>query len=125
MKVRIATRDRFFYPDLLLTCDPRDRENDDFMQHPKLVIEVLSEATEAFDRGAKFRDYGELTSLEEYVLVSQPERLVERFTRKEDGSWRLDRYANDNRLHLESLDFTVDLNAVYEDVTLTAEPGND
>ena len=121
MKVKLATRNRFFYPDLLLTCDERDREMDYFKQHPKLVIEVLSESTEAFDRGAKFRDYGELTSLEEYVLVSQKERLVECFTRKEDGSWRLDRYADDDRLRLESLDFTVDLDLVYEDVTLMAE----
>jgi len=96
MKVKLATRNRFFYPDLLLTCDPRDRENDYFKQHPKLIIEVLSESTEAFDRGTKFRDYGELASLEEYVLVSQEERLVERFSRGEDGSWRLDRYANDD-----------------------------
>jgi Uma2 family endonuclease len=124
MKVKLATRNRFFYPDLLLTCDPRDRDNDYFVQYPKLVIEVLSESTEAFDRGVKFRDYGELMSLEEYVLVSQHERLVERFTRKDDGSWRLDRYANDDRLHLESLDCMIDLDAVYEDVTLPTERGN-
>jgi Uma2 family endonuclease len=124
MKVKLATRNRFFYPDLLLTCDPRDRDNDYFVQYPKLVIEVLSESTEAFDRGVKFRDYGELMSLEEYVLVSQHERLVERFTRKEDGSWRFDRYANNDRLHLESLDCMIDLDAVYEDVTLPTELGN-
>jgi Uma2 family endonuclease len=124
MKVKLATRNRFFYPDLLLTGDPRDRDNDDFVQYPKLVIEVLSESTEAFDRGVKFRDYGELTSLEEYVLVSQHEGLVERFTRKGDGSWRLDRYANDDRLHLESLDCMIDLDAVYEDVTLSTERGD-
>ena len=124
MKVKLATRNRFFYPDLLLTGDPRDRDNDDFVQYPKLVIEVLSESTEAFDRGVKFRDYGELMSLEEYVLVSQHEGLVERFTRKEDGSWRLDRYANDDRLHLESLDCMIDLDAVYEDVTSSTERGN-
>lgn len=125
MKVRIATRNRFFYPDLLLTCDSRDRENDYFVQYPKLIIEVLSESTEAFDRGSKFRDYGELMSLEQYVLVSQEERLVECFTRQEDGSWRLDRYVNDDLLRLESLDFAIGLDAVYEDVALTAERGND
>ena len=64
------------------------------------------------------------SGLEEYVLVSQHEGLVERFTRKEDGSWRLDRYANDDRLHLESLDCMIDLDAVYEDVTLSTERGN-
>jgi len=116
MKVKIATRNRFFYPDLLLTCDPRDRETDYFTQYPKLIIEVLSETTEAFDRGAKFRDYSELASLEEYVLISQQERLIERFRRVEDGGWRLDR--DTERLDLQSLDVRADLDAVYEDVEL-------
>ena len=116
MKVKIPQRNRFYYPDLLLTCDVRDRETDYFKQYPTLIIEVLSEKTEAFDRGEKFRDYGELLSLEEYVLVSQRERLVERFARLEDGGWRLERYAGQATFLLRCLELRVDLALVYEDV---------
>jgi len=58
MKVRLPTLNLFYYPDLTVTCDDRDRRSDeDFILHPKLIVEVLSDSTEAFDRGDKFADY--------------------------------------------------------------------
>ena len=57
MKVRLLSLNLFYYPDLAVTCDDRDRVSDeDFIVHPKLIIEVLSDSTEAFDRGDKFAD---------------------------------------------------------------------
>ena len=69
MKVRIENKNRFYYPDVLVTCEDRDRENSTFKQFPSLIIEVLSDSTEAFDRGDKFADYQSLPSLQEYVLI--------------------------------------------------------
>ncbi|MEM9510531.1 MAG: Uma2 family endonuclease, partial [Cyanobacteria bacterium P01_E01_bin.35] len=68
MKVKIETKNRFFYPDVMVTCEPQDRENTTYKQFPRLIIEVLSDSTEAFDRGDKFADYQSLSSLQEYVL---------------------------------------------------------
>jgi Uma2 family endonuclease len=119
MKVRIEARSRFFYPDVMVTCDPRDQETALYKRFPKLVVEVLSESTEAFDRGDKFADYQALESLEEYVLVNTRHQRVECFRRNEAGLWVLQYYTPDTQsFHLESLDFTDSLAALYEDATL-------
>jgi Uma2 family endonuclease len=68
MKAQIDALDIYYYPDILVTCDPRDRSSEYFKRYPCLVIEVLSDFTEAFDRGNKFSDYRHLETLQEYVL---------------------------------------------------------
>ncbi|MGB5972570.1 MAG: Uma2 family endonuclease [Nodosilinea sp.] len=119
MKARIEARDRFFYPDVMVTCDPRDQETADYKRFPKLVVEVLSKSTEAFDRGDKFADYQTLESLEEYVLINTRHQRVECFRRSEAGLWVLQYYMPETAtFHLESIDFTDTIAALYEDVTL-------
>ncbi|MDY6806482.1 MAG: Uma2 family endonuclease, partial [Cyanobacteriota bacterium] len=71
MKARIETMDIFYYPDVMVTCDESDRQFDYFKRYPCLIVEVLSDSTESRDRGDKFADYRELSSLQEYVLISQ------------------------------------------------------
>jgi len=66
MKVRVEKADAFYYPDVFVTCDPADGRENLFKRNPTLVIEVLSESTAAFDRGAKFAHYRQLASLREY-----------------------------------------------------------
>ncbi|MBE9113082.1 Uma2 family endonuclease [Nodosilinea sp. LEGE 07298] len=124
MKARIEARNRFFYPDVMVTCDPRDQETDGYKRFPKLVVEVLSESTEAFDRGDKFADYQTLESLEEYVLVNTRHQRVECFRRNEAGLWVLQYYLPETAVPetatfcLESIGFTDTIAALYEDVTL-------
>ena len=77
MKARIEALNRFYYPDVLVTCDPRDLENPTYKQFPTLVVEVLSDSTEAFDRGDKFADYQTLETLREYVLINTKRQRVE------------------------------------------------
>jgi Uma2 family endonuclease len=60
VKTRVEAADCFFYPDVVVTCDPRDRLTPDYVSHPLLVAEVLSESTAAFDRGRKFAAYRKL-----------------------------------------------------------------
>ncbi|MGD1900949.1 MAG: Uma2 family endonuclease [Geitlerinemataceae cyanobacterium] len=117
MKVRIESTNRFFYPDLLVTCDRADREAD-LKQRPKLIIEVLSDSTEAFDRGKKFDHYSELESLEEYVLVSQDRIRVEIFQRRDDDTWTLKRYGAGETVRFASLDFDCPIAEIYTDVAL-------
>ncbi len=117
MKARIDARNRSYYPDVMVTCDVRDQEASDYKRFPKLVIEVLSQSTEAFDRGDKFIDYQLLESLEEYVLINTRCQRVECFRRNTAGLWVLQSYVPKMKdFTLQSIDFTDTFLALYEDV---------
>lgn len=119
MKARIEARNCYYYPDVMVTCDPRDQQNETFKQFPRLIVEVLSDSTEAFDRGDKFADYQLLESLEEYVLINTRHQRVECFRRNDAGLWVLQYYTPDTEtFHLASLDFTDTISALYEDVVI-------
>jgi Uma2 family endonuclease len=117
MKAKIETANRFFYPDVMVTCDERDRTNNNYKEYPRLVIEVLSNSTEAFDRGDKFSDYQQLTSLQEYILISTNRQKVDCFRRNDNGLWLLQPYSLPNPLvQIQSVDLEIELAAIYEDV---------
>ncbi|MGK7889491.1 MAG: Uma2 family endonuclease, partial [Leptolyngbyaceae cyanobacterium] len=119
MKVRIDARNRFYYPDVMVTCDPRDRDTSTYKQYPKLIVEVLSDSTEAFDRGDKFADYQSLEGLEEYVLINTRHQRVECFRRGRDGTWVLQYYTVGSKtFELQSVDFADTLTTLYEDAVL-------
>ncbi len=65
MKLRVEEADSAFYPDVMVSCDPRDHAADLYLSHPVLLVEVLSDNTAAFDRGDKFAHYRKLPSLQE------------------------------------------------------------
>lgn len=116
MKARIESLNRFYYPDVMVTCDPRDRETLLYKRFPCLIVEVLSDSTEAFDRGDKFADYQTLESLQEYVLVNTKRQRVECLRRNEAGLWVLQFYTSQDSLQLKSIEFETTLAALYEDV---------
>ncbi|MGB3493091.1 MAG: Uma2 family endonuclease [Elainellaceae cyanobacterium] len=119
MKARIETRNRFYYPDVMVTCDSRDQETSTYKRFPKLIVEVLSDSTEAFDRGNKFFDYQALESLEEYVLINTRQQRVECFRRNAVGFWVLQHYTPESEcFQLDSVEFSDTLAALYEDVEL-------
>lgn len=119
IKVRLEERNCFYYPDLFVTCDPRDRETSTYKRFPRLIIEVLSESTEAFDRGDKFHDYQTLSSLEEYVLVNSKRQQVEIFRRNEQGLWVYRREtAIAETFVLHSLTLSVSFADLHEDTEL-------
>jgi Uma2 family endonuclease len=111
MKVRIenAERDIFYYPDVLVSCDPRDRETY-YRQYPCLVVEVLSPNTARLDRFEKFLFYQRLDTLQEYVLVSQDYRQVEVFRRS--MQWQSARYTK-GEISLQSVGLTVSGDEIY------------
>ena len=118
MKARIESLNRFYYPDVMVTCDQRDQETSTYKRFPNLIVEVLSDSTEAFDRGDKFADYQQLESLREYVLVNSKRQRVECFRRNNEGLWVLQFYTLEQRsFQLKSIDFEGTLEALYEDVT--------
>ncbi|WP_017717963.1 Uma2 family endonuclease [Kamptonema formosum] len=116
MKVRIERANSFYYPDVMVTCDERDRTPEDFKRYPRLIVEVLSPWTAAFDRGDKFADYRTIETLQEYVLVSQDRLSVECFRRNSEGRWELYPYSEGEEVHLASVDFRCPIAVIYEDV---------
>jgi len=121
MKVRLPDSRKFFYPDVIVLCgEPQFHdERTDIILNPLLVIEVLSESTEAFDRGAKFLAYQTLDSLKEYVLVAQDRPVVEQYVRNEGGTWTYTLASGlESSLTLPSVECTLNLSAVYDKVDL-------
>ena len=114
MKVRlaIAGQEIFYYPDLVLSCDPNDRETY-FRERPCLIVEVLSEATERIDRREKLLAYQTISSLREYILVAQNQARLEIYRHGND--WRPE-IITEGRVTLECLDANLTIEAIYEDV---------
>lgn len=81
MRVQVSPTGLYTYPDVVVSCDKPSFEDSemDTLLNPRLIIEVLSESTEAYDRGAKFEQYRSVESLQEYLLVAQDRVFVERF----------------------------------------------
>jgi Uma2 family endonuclease len=127
MKARIESKNCYYYPDVMVTCDRRDRETLNHKQFPCLIVEVLSNSTEAFDRGDKFIDYQQLDSLQEYVLINTKGQRVECFRRNEEGFWVLQYYTSAT-FQLRSINFEGTIEALYEDVEFSVikpeEPKN-
>jgi Uma2 family endonuclease len=114
VSLRIAEEDIFYYPDLMVTCDPRSTERY-FERFPKVLIEVLSPETERVDRREKLSGYTQIETLEEYILVAQEKMEVTVFRRA--NQWRPE-VANQpgQQLLIPSLDFSLPLLAIYEGV---------
>jgi Uma2 family endonuclease len=87
IKGRVRAHEAFYYPDVLLTCDPDDRESL-YKTAPCLIAEVLSPSTEVIDRREKLIAYRSLPSLRDYLLIAQDCRCVEWYQRAEAGDWR-------------------------------------
>jgi Uma2 family endonuclease len=112
VRLRIAEQDLFYYPDLLLTCDPNDRETY-YCTAPCLLIEVLSDSTERIDRREKFLSYQRLPSLQAYWLVAQQERRLEIFRRSHE--WHMETITTGS-VSVDCLGVELSLDAIYEDV---------
>lgn len=117
----------FSYPDIIVVCGrPQfDDEYQDILINPNVIIEVLSDATEKFDRGEKFKRYrAHLSSLTDYVLVAQDQPFIDHYSRNEDGTWTLRSPVGlESTLHIASINCTVPLTDVYDRVEFPIEAG--
>lgn len=91
MRLKVSETGLYTYPDMVVVCEEPEFEDEvfDTLLNPRVVIEVLSDSTEGYDRGVKFGHYRRLPSVHEYVLVAQDRPLVEGFVRQPDGTWVL------------------------------------
>ena len=121
MKVRIRSANAGTYPDLVALCGEREFQDGrrDLLLNPAAIVEVLSDSTEAYDRGGKFAIYRQIRSLRDYLLVSQYRVAVELFTRGPDGRWVFTEYtALSDTVILTSIDCTLSVAEIYDKVDL-------
>ncbi len=124
MRVWIPKTRLYTYPDIVVVCGEPQFVDDEFdtLLNPVVVVEILSESTESYDRGRKFEQYRRVETLREYILISQPRPYVERFVKHGDGFWQLSESNGPEAvLVLESLDVAIPLAAIYEKVKFTAD----
>jgi Uma2 family endonuclease len=116
LKVNILDTANYLYPDLSVTCDDRDRETPLYITYPCLIVEVLSESTEAYDRGKKFEKYCRNPNLVDYVLVSSTEVAIDIYHRNEAGDWLIRSYRPGALVELPSISLSLPIEQVYEDI---------
>jgi Uma2 family endonuclease len=119
MRVKVSPTGLYTYPDVLALCEEPLFEDDylDTLVNPQLIIEVLSDSTESYDRGKKFAHYRTIDSLREYVLVSQAECRIERFARQDDGNWLYAESTDpDGAIELACVACRLPLSSVYDKV---------
>ena len=124
MRIKVPSLPPYRYGDVSALCGQPIFEKIggvDALTNPVLIIEVLSDSTEAYDRGDKFTHYKSIPSLREYLLIAQHRPHITQYVKQEDGSWSY-REVNDlsASLHLPSVDCVLDLSEVYRDVTFPA-----
>jgi Uma2 family endonuclease len=123
MKLRVQATDAFFYPDVFVLCAEPAPPQPQFKTDATLIVEVLSPATEAFDRGAKFAHYRHLPGLREYALADPATRTLDLYRIGEGGLWTLHPYAGDDVAEFASIGLRLSLAEVFEGVSDHAVSG--
>ncbi|HEY9689056.1 MAG TPA: Uma2 family endonuclease [Coleofasciculaceae cyanobacterium] len=117
-RVQLERSTSFYYPDVFVTCDSRDRADKYTKRYPSLIAEVLSPSTEKFDRGEKFSDYQQIDSLQDYLLISQDKMQVEVRRKTEAGIWETMIYGPGDRIEFSRWGLSLPIEDLYEDVEL-------
>lgn len=118
IKVQILRNRYYFYPDVVVSCDERDDQDDQLVRYPCLIIEVLSPSTESVDRGRKFNAYRRIETLQDYILINPNQPIVEVFSRGMTGEWILREYGLEDTIELASIGGAVTVKDFYDRITL-------
>lgn len=116
-KVQLSD-ERYVYPDASVSCDERDRRRADAVRSPVVIVEVLSPSTEAYDRGRKFGLYRSCPTIQEYVLVSTDQQLIETYRRGAADSWTLYTFGPGSEIELPSIGVQFPIAEAYADVVV-------
>ena len=116
MKLRVEPAEAYFYPDVMVTCSAADATDPLVKREPVLLVEVLSPATAAYDRGGKFAAYRMLPSLREYLLVDPQSRRCDVYRLGADGLWVLHPFEPDETVRLDSVGLDLEALALWEEV---------
>lgn len=121
IKVNIVETNNYTYPDASVTCDERDKTTPNYFTYPCLIVEVLSDSTEAYDRGAKFRMYRKNPALKDYLLVSSTRIEMDLYHQNDAGEWIIINYQEGDIIELKSINLSFPIEQVYRNLVLTPE----
>ena len=119
MRVKSEATNKYSYPDIVVSCENEnfEDEEEDSLLNPLIIIEILSDSTEAYDRGDKFFHYRQIDSFVEYVLVSQKNQHIERFIRQADNTWLYSEFKTaTDTVELSAISCHLLLNDMYDKV---------
>jgi Uma2 family endonuclease len=116
IRLHVAAADAYFYPDVLVTCSAADAASPMSKSEPKLIAEVLSPSTAAYDRGLKFSHYRSLPSLEEYVLIDLDLRSTDCYRKGADGLWVLHPFAKGEAVTLTSVTLEISAEQLFAEI---------
>ena len=116
MRLHVAAANSYFYPDVLVTCSALDLDSPMLKTEPRLIAEVLSPSTAAYDRGVKFSHYRRLASLEEYLLIDLDTRSTDCFRKRDDGLWVLHPFARGEPVTLASVALELRADQLFAEV---------
>lgn len=122
MRVKITSTGKYTYPDIVAVCGEEEFEDEtqDTLINPQLIIEILSNSTEGYDRGAKFEYYQTIESFTEYVLITQEPFRVEQYVRKDKNEWTYFEFRQpEDILKLKSIDCEISLQNIYHKIQQT------
>ncbi|HXX79854.1 MAG TPA: Uma2 family endonuclease [Ktedonobacteraceae bacterium] len=122
MRLEISAT-RYVYPDISVSCDPRDQEQGDrdSIQYPCIVFEVLSASTEAYDRGRKFDYYRACPTLREYVLVDTQQQAIDLYRRQTENLWTFHPFRSGDEVELKSINVHFPIDSVYQNVSFPVD----
>ena len=125
-EMRVLLRDdHYAYPDVFAVCGEISLVPNifDTLLNPAIILEVLSKSTEVRDRGDKALDYRKLTTLTDYILVSQDKIRIEQQIRQTDGTWLIRIFENANdRIYFTSLECDIKVEDIYENIKFPSKP---
>jgi Uma2 family endonuclease len=124
LRIKVSASRLYTYADVVVACDPVQFEDPgESLLNPQVVVEVLSESSEAYDRGKKFEHYRNLSSLTDYVLVAQDKISVEHYNRQADGRWIYTVSTKpDQTVVLPAIECTLAVHEIYDKVDRVGRP---
>jgi Uma2 family endonuclease len=115
-RINILETTDYSYPDGSVTCDERDKRSTQYITYPCLIVEVLSDSTEAYDRGEKFYRYRRNPVLQEYVLVSAKSISIDIYRKNDAGEWVINNYRTGDTIDLRSINLSFLIDQVYHNI---------
>jgi Uma2 family endonuclease len=115
-RVNIVGTNDYTYPDASVSCDPHDKTTDYYVTYPCLIVEVLSESTEAYDRGNKFFRYRQNPQLQDYVLISSQEVAIDLYRKGNDERWEIINYRAGEVVELQSVNLSFPIEQAYRGI---------
>jgi len=121
LRIKVPVLPTYRYPDLSVVCGETvfvEIQGLQCLVNPTLIVEVLSESTEFYDRGEKYRQYKSIESFREYLLVSQNDKFITLFQKHNERFWLQSDYVAGETLHLNTLDLDLGVEEVYQGVEI-------